>query len=86
MSIFFISHAEALVYYHCITLRQFNFCMRQSSFRIALLSINRDISLLHFDEVFKYGGLRSFKYGGDFEITQPVLPTFERNSHIVRQI
>ncbi len=40
----------------------------------------------HFNEVFKHGGLRSFKYGSDFGITQSVLPTFERNSHIVSQI
>ena len=32
------------------------------------------------------GGLRSLKYGGDFGITQSVLPAFERNSHVVRQI
>ena len=44
------------------------------------------ISLPHFDEVFKHGGLRSIKHGGDFGITQSVLPAFERNSHIVRQI
>ena len=53
---------------------------------ICVLSINRDMSLSHFDEVFKHGGLRSLKYGGNFGITQSVLPTFERNSHIVRQI
>lgn len=53
---------------------------------ICVLSINRDMSLSHFDKVLKHGGLRSFKYGGDFGITQSVLPTFERNSHIVRQI
>jgi len=50
------------------------------------LSINCGISLAHFDEVFKHCRLRSFKYGGDFGITQSVLPTFERNPHIVRQI
>lgn len=44
------------------------------------------ISLSHFDEILKHGGLRSFKYGGDFGITQTVLPTFERNAHIVGQI
>ena len=49
-------------------------------------SINRDISLAHFDEVFKHCGLRSVKYGGDFGITQSVLSAFERNSHIVGQI
>ena len=42
------------------------------------------ISLPHFDEVFKHGGLRALKYGGDFGITQSVLPAFERNSHIIR--
>ena len=51
-----------------------------------LLSINRSIFLSNFDKVFKHGRLRSLKYGGNFGITQPVLPTFERNSHIVRQI
>lgn len=50
------------------------------------LSINHGISLSHFNEVFKHGGLRSFKYGGDFGITQPVLSTFERNAHIVGKI
>lgn len=50
------------------------------------LSINCGISLSHFNEVFEHGGLRSFEYGGNFGITQPVLPTFERNSHVVRQI
>ena len=50
------------------------------------LFCNCGISLSHFDEILKHGGLRSFKYGGDFGITQSVLPTFERNSHIVRQI
>lgn len=53
---------------------------------LRVLSINRYISLSLFDEVFKHGGLRSVKYSGDFGITQSVLPTFERNSHIVRQI
>lgn len=53
---------------------------------ICVLSINRDMSLSHFDKVFEHGGLRSFKYGGDFRITQSVLPTFERNSHVVSQI
>ena len=48
------------------------------------LPIKCSISLAHFDEVLKHGGLRSFKYGGDFGITQSVLPTFERNSHVVR--
>ena len=48
------------------------------------LYINCGISLSHFNEVFKHGGLRSFKYGSDFGITQAVLPAFERNSHIVR--
>ena len=51
-----------------------------------VLSINYHISLSHFDEVFKHGRLRSVKYGGDFGITQSVLPAFERNSHIFRQI
>ena len=50
------------------------------------LSINHGISLAHFDEVLKHGGLRSFKYVGDFGITQSVLSAFERNSHIVGQI
>ena len=50
------------------------------------LSINRGISLSHFDKVFKHCRLRSIKYGGDFWITQSVLPTFKRNSHIIRQI
>lgn len=36
---------------------------------ICVLSINRDMSLSHFDKVLKHGGLRSFKYGGDFGIT-----------------
>ena len=49
-------------------------------------SVNRDISLTHFDEVFKHGGLRSVKNSGNFGITQTVLPAFERNSHIVGQI
>ena len=40
----------------------------------------------HFDKVFIHSGLRSFEYGGDFGITQSVLPTLERNSHIVRKI
>lgn len=53
---------------------------------ICVLSINRDVSLSQFDEILKHGGLRSLKYGGDFGITQSVLPIFERNSHIVRQI
>ena len=53
---------------------------------LEVLSINCDVSLSHFDEVFKHGRLRSFKYGGNFGITQPTLPTFERNSHVVRQI
>ena len=53
---------------------------------IKVLSINYNISLSHFDKVFKHGGLRSFKYGGDFGITQSVLPTFERDSHVVGQI
>lgn len=50
------------------------------------LAVYGDVALSHFDEVLKHGGLRSFEYGGDFGITQSVLPTFERNSHIVRQI
>lgn len=53
---------------------------------ICVLSINRYISLSHFDEILKHGGLRSLKYGGNFGITQSVLSAFERNSHIVRQI
>lgn len=48
--------------------------------------INCGISLAHFDEVFKHCRLRSFEYSGDFGITQPTLPAFERNSHIVSQI
>lgn len=51
---------------------------------VLALSINHGISLAHFDEVLKHSGLRSFKYGGNFGITQSVLPAFERNSHIVR--
>lgn len=50
------------------------------------LAVYGDVALAHFDEVLKHGGLRSLKYGGDFGITQPVLSTFERNSHIVSQI
>ncbi len=53
---------------------------------ICVLSINRDVSFSHFDEILKHGGLRSIKYGSNFGITQSVLPTFECNSHIVRQI
>lgn len=50
------------------------------------LAVYGDVALAHFDKVFKHGGLRSFKYGGDFGITQSVLSAFERNSHIVGQI
>lgn len=50
------------------------------------LAIYGYVALAHFDEVLKHGGLCSFKYGGDFGITQSVLPAFERNSHIVGQI
>ena len=50
------------------------------------LAVYGDVALSHFDEVLKHGGLRSLEYGSNFGITQSVLPTFERNSHIVRQI
>lgn len=39
----------------------------------------------HVGDGFAKGAL-ACKIDGDFGITQSVLPTFERNSHIIRQI
>ena len=50
------------------------------------LAVYGDVALAHFDKVSKHCRLRSLKCGGDFWITQSVLPTFESKSHIVRQI
>lgn len=50
------------------------------------LAVYGDVALSHFDEVLKHGGLRSLEYGSNFGITQSVLPTFERNFHVVSQI
>ena len=83
---------SSTIFNHAVASRQLcNFEITSTNAKRKLLNyfclaINHCISLSHFDEVLKHGRLRSFKYGGDFGITQSVLPTFERNSHIVRQI
>ena len=45
-----------------------------------LLSINRSISLSHFDEILKHGGLRSFKNSANFGKLKP----FIRHSKAIR--